>query len=118
MIPVCLLAAGIIYHYADPSVSVLMPKCPIRLLTGLQCPSCGIQRALHEWLHGNVVRGVQYNYFLVLALPYAAAIVVSMWYNFSHRFDRLRKFLFSRAVLLTYVYLFCIWFVLRNVLGI
>lgn len=43
-----------LYFYFDPAHSYLAPKCIFRMLTGLDCPSCGNQRALHSLLNGDV----------------------------------------------------------------
>ena len=113
-----LLAAGIAYYNIDPATTEWAPKCVFKMLTGLQCPSCGIQRALHCLLHGDVVAAVRYNPFLVVAVPYAIAAVLSTWYNFGHRLDFLRRIVYSRAALLSFACIFIVWWILRNILKI
>ncbi|MBW3129655.1 DUF2752 domain-containing protein [Hymenobacter profundi] len=49
------------------------PRCPVHWLTGLHCPGCGTQRALHALLHGRVGQAVHYN---LLAVGYAPVVVV------------------------------------------
>ena len=46
-----------------------MPKCSFKLLTGLSCPGCGLQRAVHALLNGEPMKAIQYNYFLVYSGP-------------------------------------------------
>lgn len=67
---VLLLAAALLYREADPASSALFPKCPFHLLTGLECPGCGSQRAIHSLLNGDMRAAVHYNLLLVLAIPY------------------------------------------------
>ena len=59
----------IVYALADPSSSILFPKCPVKLLTGMQCPSCGVQRALHSLLQGRLLEALSYNYWFILSIP-------------------------------------------------
>jgi hypothetical protein len=54
----------------DPNgSSALYPVCPFNAVTGLDCPGCGITRALHALLTGDVVRALDHNVLFVLALP-------------------------------------------------
>jgi len=59
----------------DPTTSTIMPPCPFRTLTGLDCPGCGMTRGLHSLLNGEVVRAIDHNILLM------ALIVVSLaWF--------------------------------------
>ena len=71
-IPVAFLAAGILslYFFFDPGVQRFFPRCPFRLLTGLNCPGCGSQRAVHALLHGNFALAADHNLLLVGSLPF------------------------------------------------
>lgn len=70
VLAVLLLAAVLLYTETDPESSVLFPKCPFHLLTGLECPGCGSQRAIHSLLNGDIGAAAHYNLLLVLAIPY------------------------------------------------
>jgi hypothetical protein len=62
----------------DPSgSSALYPKCPFFALTGLDCPGCGITRALHALLTGDVGRALDHNVLFVLALPIVVWAIVA-----------------------------------------
>lgn len=76
---VWLLAVGLLAVYAlfDPSSSVLFPKCPFRMLSGLECPGCGSQRAVHSLLHGDIGGALGYNALLVVSLPYLLLLLYS-----------------------------------------
>jgi hypothetical protein len=41
-------------------------RCPIRTLTGLNCPGCGGTRALHMLLRGKPVAAARFNVVVVL----------------------------------------------------
>jgi hypothetical protein len=66
-----LLAVGLlgIYFFLDPTQQYF-PKCPFLWLTGLKCPGCGAQRAVHYLLHGDISEAFRVNFLFVLAFPY------------------------------------------------
>ncbi|MBR4389415.1 MAG: DUF2752 domain-containing protein [Prevotella sp.] len=70
-----LLAAVYVYSAFDPSASTWFPKCPFLVLTGLKCPGCGSQRAVHSLLHGDVGGAFAYNAMLVISLPLVAFLI-------------------------------------------
>ena len=57
-----------IYHNINPSGQSFIPKCPFHTLTGLHCPGCGTQRALHDFLNFNIVEGFKHNFLIGLGL--------------------------------------------------
>lgn len=67
----------LLYFFFDPNQQAWMPKCPLRLLTGWNCPACGLQRATHALLHGRFVEAITYNYFIVIFLPYLLLLFVA-----------------------------------------
>lgn len=66
------LTGIIIYGILDPEYFPF-PKCPFRSITGLLCPGCGSQRAVHQILHGHLMKAVQLNVLLIPGLIYAIA---------------------------------------------
>lgn len=58
-----------LYFFLDPSTFSFFPKCPFLLLTHLECPGCGSQRAIHELLHLNFFGALRFNLLLVIFLP-------------------------------------------------
>lgn len=105
--------AAIVYFYFDPSSSRLFPRCLFLETTGVKCPGCGSQRAIHALLHGNVAAAWQFNAMVVIAIPLIAFyVVVSVGKD---RWSRLYRVLFSRTVLFSLVGLIVLWWVVRNV---
>ena len=48
----------------DPNnPSTLMPKCPTKLLTGLDCPFCGGLRLVHDLLNGQWLAAAHRTFF-------------------------------------------------------
>lgn len=62
----CALTA--LLYKVDPSAHTLW-LCPVNILTGLQCAGCGMTRAAHELLHGNVEQAFHFNVLSVIVLP-------------------------------------------------
>jgi Protein of unknown function (DUF2752) len=58
----------LLYFNYNPSNSNIFPKCPFYSYTKLYCPGCGSQRAIHKFLHGDIIEGLKHN-FLILLLP-------------------------------------------------
>lgn len=102
----------------DPVKYAWMPKCPFRLLTGWSCPACGLQRAVHALAHGCAAEALAYNRFFVISIPYALALCWAHW-GFPVRWRApMRRALEHKRVVHAYLVLFCLWWLLRNVLGI
>jgi hypothetical protein len=66
-----LVVAGVLglsfYYFFNPENSALFPKCPLYVWTGLYCPGCGSQRAIHSLLHFRVLEVFHYNLLLIPA---------------------------------------------------
>ncbi|WP_423242460.1 DUF2752 domain-containing protein [Zhouia spongiae] len=59
---ICLSGLSL-YFFIDPGTSQIdiFPECPFHALTGLHCPGCGTQRAIHDYLNGNIIDGIKHN---------------------------------------------------------
>lgn len=114
-----LIFSGIIILIViDPTKSTWMPKCPIWLTTGLYCPGCGSQRAVHALLTGHIMEAFHYNLYLLLAWPYLAALVIEKLCLTGTIQLRWRKVLEHKYTIYFYLATYCIWFVVRNILHI
>jgi len=58
----------IVYAF-DPHSSLLFPPCPVKLLSGWDCPGCGSARAIHLLLHGHFVAAFYRNPLLISSIP-------------------------------------------------
>src|SRR4051794_4932062 len=67
-----LVMAVIILFRFNPAQYGFYPKCQFYALTGLHCPGCGAQRALHSLVHGHVLTALRYNSLLIISLPFLA----------------------------------------------
>lgn len=116
--PVGLLLVCMFYYYFNPFDINFPIYCVWYQLTGLNCPACGTQRAIHALMYGHIVEAIKYNYFFFLSAPYACLAVLSTWYNDSHTFDVVKGVIFNNVTIRIYIFLFFAWWVLRNMLGI
>ncbi len=57
-----------LYYNINPNGQSFIPQCPFHSITGLHCPGCGSQRALHDFLHGRILEGFQHNFLIGLGL--------------------------------------------------
>ena len=112
------VAVVVFLFFTNPLESQLAPKCFWKLATGTDCPGCGFQRALHAFLHGNFADAARYNFFLILALPYLFAVILSDLVFRGERRERWQRFTHSRYTLWAYIIIYCVWWVVRNILGL
>lgn len=60
----------------DPAQRRVVPPCAFHAVTGLECPGCGMTRAVHELLNGNPIAALDLNPLFVLSLP-----VLAWWFG-------------------------------------
>ena len=63
-----LLAAATYIAVHDPSDGGFWVGCPFRQITGLWCPGCGLTRATHHLLRGDLGTALHFNVLVVLVL--------------------------------------------------
>lgn len=64
-----------VLHRFDPRTYTFYPRCQFHQFTGLHCPGCGSQRALHALVHGDMTRAFQHNALLIVGAP-----VLGVWW--------------------------------------
>lgn len=62
----------------DPNEPGHYPPCPTQALLGVDCPGCGLLRAGHALMHGDVLRALDHN-VLVLMIGVAAVGAWASW---------------------------------------
>lgn len=99
----------------DGNWTVTAP-CNIKTLTGLECPGCGGQRALHFLLHGHILTAMRYNLFFVLAMPFLAVFYIRFVQVYILKQDRfLKSFVFSTYFAYGLLIAVLLFFILRNI---
>lgn len=113
-----IILGGVVLYNLNPTQYWFMPKCPFKLITGLSCPGCGIQRAIHALMHGEIKEAIQYNYFLLYSGPYAASFLL-VWLMPQNGFrGKLKSMIENKHVVNFYIVTFSMWFVIRNILNL
>ncbi|SEF74421.1 Protein of unknown function [Halpernia humi] len=102
------------YYFANPLSNSYFIKCPFKTLSGLDCPGCGSQRALHALLHGDIYRAFSYNLLFVLAIPYVFVGILFEWFGLKNRYPKTRKLLFGKTAIYMVVAIIILFFILRN----
>ncbi|MAM28710.1 MAG: hypothetical protein CMC13_06770 [Flavobacteriaceae bacterium] len=105
----------VIFCQYNPAESALFIPCPFHALTGLHCPGCGSQRALHQLVHLNIWGAFKYNSLLVLSIPILMYSLVTKlhnyWYNTKYRVP----FFYNNTFIYTYFGIVVLFWVLRNI---
>jgi hypothetical protein len=71
-------AALAVVGLVDPSARTVTPPCPLKAMTGLDCPLCGATRATHALLHGHLATALDLNALYVLTLP-VVGVLMLLW---------------------------------------
>ena len=106
----------VLYEKCDPADFVLFPKCIFHSITGLQCPGCGSQRAMHALLNLEIGEAVRYNALFVAALPFLAVLVTAR--AMRRRWPAFYAKTTGAPVIWTVFAVIVLWWILRNILGI
>ena len=108
------LGVLILYFFKEPSNTALFPKCPFYSFTGLYCPGCGSQRAIHQILHGNIIEGIRHNLLLLLLivlLVYKAVIKLTS----NYRIKSVENILHHPKTTYTVLVLIILFWIFRNI---
>ena len=82
--------------------------CPIKAITGLECPGCGITRMFVALFHGNIYQAFRYNPLVFIELP--IIFILLFLYKYKKEYRKLINILFAMLLIVTIVY-----GVLRNI---
>lgn len=110
------VVAGLLTYLfvVNPSSSDYLIHCPFKYLTGLDCPGCGSQRAIHALLHGDFSKAFIFNPLLIFSIPYLAVGILFEWFSFKYRYPKIRNLLFGKNAILIVASIIISFFILRN----
>ena len=106
---ICLLLA-----LGNPHSTSWPLKCPLYQFTGLQCPLCGMQRAIHELFHGNITEAWTLNPGFFLFSPYWFIIFIGMTFPTLQKTSSIVRFCFRNKIILLSIIMLMIWGIIRN----
>lgn len=111
LVAVAAIAVWVVHLFLhDPETGEGFLPCPFHWLTGLFCPGCGSQRAIHDLLHGRLLAGFGHNALLVMALPLLGLQwAVGRW--------RGRSLTSDNRVVAAWGIAIMAWWILRNLPG-
>ena len=109
-----IIILGAVYSVFDPLKSSFFPSCPFKSFTGLNCPGCGSQRAIHELMHLNFKKAFEYNALLVLSIPYLLLLMVFNFESVKQRFPKLERILFGWKSVWIITIIVILFFIFRN----
>jgi len=105
-----------IYGFFNPYQYAFFPKCPFHTFTGLKCPGCGSQRALHDLLHFDMGAAFQENQLMVLSIPYIITGFIFDRTNSSNpNFLKWRRRLFGKTAIFIVLFVVIAFWILRNI---
>mgnify|MGYP002275104765 CR=1 FL=1 len=113
---VLILVLTTISYCYNPCNYSIFPKCPFLLLTGLQCPGCGSQRAIHYLSHLDISKAFHYNALLVATLPVIVILSLAECYRCS-RPDLYVK-IHNKSYIWCYLIIVVLWWIIRNLINI
>jgi hypothetical protein len=111
------MLAGILYFRFNPADSLLFPKCPFLMLTGLKCPGCGSQRAVYALLHLDFRAACLHNALLISSLPYLFLLIATQVIRFFSPYAPFPVRIRRPAVIRAYFAVVLLFWVTRNVFG-
>ncbi|WP_255498734.1 DUF2752 domain-containing protein [Dysgonomonas sp. ZJ709] len=117
MIAIALTAIAIvIYFLFSPEESNIFPQCPFHYLTGLDCPGCGSQRAIHNILHFRIKEAFFFNPLLVISIPYLIYGIYMEYFGGKQKYPTARQIFFGKTATIIIFFIVIVYWVGRNVL--
>lgn len=108
-ITIIFLILLISYLYLGNNLNIYI-NCPIKEITGLYCPGCGITRMLQAILQLNFYQAFRYNPLLFISLPFFIFFTIE---GIITKKDPLYNKI-PNKILITIIIIFIIYGILRN----
>ena len=104
-----------LYRQYDPAMHHTFPSCPLRSMTGYQCPACGGQRAAHQLFNGNLSQAFQANPLFVISVPYiCTGLLLLLLRKRSRRVAVFMRIGYGKQALTAWIVAILIFWVVRN----
>lgn len=113
LIPLIIIGLYFFYNEANSEWSM---QCSFHQITGMQCPGCGGQRALHYLLHGELLKALRYNALFVICLPFFIYLYIVLVEVYGLKKQKyIDNFLFSGRFGMIVLIVTMAFFILRNI---
>lgn len=110
------MVVAVVYFVFSPESSQnYFPPCPFHLATGLDCPGCGSQRAIHHLLHLDIRLAFLRNPLLVIAIPYILLGLYFEYYGGKERFPHIRQTFFGKKATIAVFIIIMAYWIGRNI---
>ncbi len=114
IIMILIIIGGVFYYLFSPAENDFFPQCTFHKMTGLDCPGCGSQRAIHHLLHLRIKESFFSNPLLVIAIPYVLLCLYLEYFGGKESFPRLRKALYSKISVWGILIVILLFWIIRN----
>ena len=104
----------LLYKNIDPATSLYAPKCISYSLFNFICPGCGMQRAIHAILNGEILKAIYFNPLIVLSIPYILTLLVMDVFKLKCKLPKLYAILYGRKSIYVLLIILIVYVVLRN----
>lgn len=111
-VALAILAGMAVVYLFNPATSRFYPVCHFHQLTGLNCPGCGMTRATHALLHGDLMTALRDNALLMGLLM--LGILRGAWFGLNRLRGRPNDIFFRAAWLWPLLAAALLFTVLRN----
>lgn len=116
LIGVALVTLIFVYKYFNPYQVSFFPKCPFKSGTGLECPGCGSQRAVHYILNFQMASAFRENALLVISIPYVLLGIVVENFKVYGTMARIRDTIYGYKAMRIIAVIVVLWWLFRNIL--
>ena len=108
----------VLNYFYNPEHTSWSPKCIMLQLTGYKCPGCGSQRFAYYLMHGDIMKAISYNYYIALLSPYLLLLLSGEVIPSRRWRQYVLTHFATKYFCLSYVALYFLWWVLRNILNL
>jgi hypothetical protein len=108
----------VLLYIFNPTETSVAPKCVFKAITGWSCSGCGMQRFIHAFLHGRFLEAIQYNYMLVVFLPYLLLFGIEQLVLSGETQKCWKRVIEGRTVTITMAVIVFGWVFVRNIFHI
>lgn len=112
---IILVTLGSFYSILDPQKFAYSYRCPIHLITGYDCPGCGLQRAAHSILHGRLREAMGYNALVVLVILYGLLVLADNLCEENDYLQRLKSIMLHKNTVAVVFVVTVVYTVIRNI---